>query len=577
MTNKQLLEQLGINCKNNNGQFKTTCPQCSGTRKNKNEPCLSVNVQEGVYTCHNCGWHGRVWEPEQKVFVKPEPRLEKLGPDALKFFEEGRKISNNTLLRFGVTQAIEWMPTTGAEMPVICFNYLLGGETINIKFRGKNKAFKMAKDAKLILYNLDSLEKEHTAIICEGEIDALSFHESGIYNVVSVPNGAGKGNNDLKYIGNSYQQIKDIKTFIIAVDNDSAGESLKEDLATRLGKDRCMIVEYPEGCKDANEVLCKYGKDAVRELIETAKPYPLDGIVTVDDVFDEVIDIYENGYPKGARTYIPGFDDLLSFSSNQLTIITGIPGHGKDEFGNEIFVSLARMEGWKFGMWGFEEEVKLTVTKLIAKYCKKSFDFRKDPEKRLTRPELERAAVFIDDHFKFLNVRSVEPTVNAILEKAKQMKTHFGINAFVINPWACLSIEKTNGSATEDIREELTKITNFGVIHDIHMFVVAHPAKMKREGNVPGIPTLYDVSGSAHFFNLTHNGITVYRDFELNQTRVIVQKVKHEWLGSKGEVCFIYDGETRQYLYASHDVIDGKFRKDHQENKLPTTGQYKLI
>lgn len=574
MGNRELLEELGIYCKNNTGQFKTTCPRCSQERKNKNEKCLSVNVEDGVYSCHHCGWSGRVWEPEQKVFTRPEPRLEKLGVKALKFFEDDRKISNNTLLRFGVTEGVEWMPQFSKEVPVICFNYLRAGSLVNIKFRGPEKAFKMAKDAELILYNLDSLENEDCAIVCEGEIDCMSFYEAGIYNAVSVPNGATK-NNNLKYVGNSFQQIKDIKKFILAVDNDEPGLRLREDLATRLGKDRCYIIEYPEGCKDANDVLIKYGKDVLKSVVSDAKPYPLDGVVTVEDVWDDVVEIYENGYPKGARTYIPGFDDLISFSSNQLTIITGIPGHGKDEFTNEIIVSLARMEDWKFGIWGFEEEITLTVSKLIAKFCKKSFDFRKNKYNRLTKDELGRAGIFIDDHFKFLNVRSVEPTVSAILEKAKQMKTHYGINGFVINPWACLSIEKKNGNATEDIREELTKITNFAIIHDCHMFVVAHPAKMKRDNGKPDIPTMYDISGSAHFFNLTHNGISIYRDMEAKQTRVIVQKVKHEWLGSKGEVSFVYDGETRQYVYAGHDVFDGGYNQQ-KEDELPG-GNWKPI
>ncbi len=48
----------GITIKKNSGQVKTQCPKCSQDRKKKSDPCLSVNIDEGVWNCHNCGWTG---------------------------------------------------------------------------------------------------------------------------------------------------------------------------------------------------------------------------------------------------------------------------------------------------------------------------------------------------------------------------------------------------------------------------------------------------------------------------------------------------------------------------------------
>ena len=52
------LQELGINIKGK--QKKTTCPKCSHSRKNKKDLCLSVNINEGLYNCHHCGWQGNV-------------------------------------------------------------------------------------------------------------------------------------------------------------------------------------------------------------------------------------------------------------------------------------------------------------------------------------------------------------------------------------------------------------------------------------------------------------------------------------------------------------------------------------
>src|ERR1051326_2567857 len=108
MTNAELLQQQGIDLKKHtSGSIKTLCPECSTARKNKKDPSLSVDIDDGLWNCHHCGWKGRVFEKKLKEYVKPAPRLEKLSAKTLEYFEKNRKISNNTLLRLNVTEAIE--------------------------------------------------------------------------------------------------------------------------------------------------------------------------------------------------------------------------------------------------------------------------------------------------------------------------------------------------------------------------------------------------------------------------------------------------------------------------------------
>jgi hypothetical protein len=58
---------------------------------------------------------------------------------------------------------------------------------------------------------------------------------------------------------------------------------------------------------------------------------------------------------------------------------------------------------------------------------------------------------------------------------------------------------------------------------------------------------MYSISGSAHFFNKTDNGIAIYRDFETGIVTAYIQKIRYSWLGKLGSVEFTFDTNTRQY------------------------------
>lgn len=525
---------------------KSICPKCSHTRKHSKDRCLSVDLKEGLFNCHNCDFKGcaKDFKP-QKVYAKPLPRLEKLSSKTIQFFES-RGISNNTLLRLAVTESKEWMPQFEKEVSCICFNYYRGEELTNIKFRGPKKSFKMAKDAELIFYNLNAIEGEECVIV-EGEMDCLTLHECGIYNAISVPNGASKGSQKLEYLDNCWQSFENKTKVILAVDNDEAGNSLRDELARRLGKEKCFTVEYPEDCKDINEVLMKFGKDAVQEVISHAKEIPLEGIISTEQMFPTIQDWYDHGYPKGAKARIENFDEYLTFVPGQLTMITGIPGHGKDEFANLIMTNLGKYEDWIWGVCSFEETPHQTVTKLMEKYVGKSFDFRQEKSNRINQIEYERALLFVDDHFKFMDTENIETDLVSVLGLAEKMVKRFGIKGLCINPWNWIEHQRESFmSETEYVSHALSKIIQFAKKFQVHIFLMAHPTKVqKTDKKKYDVPTLYSISGSANFFNKTHNGITVYRDIET--VDIHIQKVKQSWLGKVGLCQFTYNTLTRQY------------------------------
>jgi twinkle protein len=547
---------------------------------NEKTASFTVSPSKGIYKCFGCGRSGDTLqflmehekksypeaidilakkynveiehEGKRKEYVKPTERLEKLSKKHLEWFETERKISNDTLLRMNITEAREYMPQLKGEVNTVCFNYFRGDNLVNIKFRGPQKSFKLSKDAELIFYNLNALEKESIGIIVEGEMDVLTMVECGIYNAVGVPNGTPpKGSKmNLEYLDNCYTEFAHLKTVIIAVDDDEVGRHLKEELGRRIGKQKCKIVTYPEGCKDSNDVLVKHGKAAVVEMINAAKDWPLEGIIPMDDIADEIIEFYEKGYPLGDKAGIEGFDPLLSFMGGQLTMVTGIPGHGKDEFTNWIMASLSKNHGWKWGVFNFEEPAEIHTTKLMEKFTDKAFAFRKEQGHRMSRMEFDRALSKVDEHFHFVNVSKIDVTMDGVIAKAAELVNRYGINGMIINPWNYLEHKRSGyQTETEYISEALTKLINFLWQYGVHCLLIAHPYKMQKDKKTGEyeVPTLYSISGSSHFYNKTHNGFCVYRNRREGTVDVHVQKVKWYWLGKTDVARFHFNVNTRTY------------------------------
>lgn len=543
---------------------------------NEKTPSFTVSPVKGIYKCFGCGKSGDSFsfimdtehigfieavkkaaitvnmelDKSLKEYVKPIPRLEKLSPKYIDWFQ-GRGISNNTLLRFGITEAIEWMPQHAKETPVLCFNYYRGGELVNIKFRGPQKAFKLAKDAELIFYNLDALENQSEIYIVEGEIDALSLYEAGIFNVVSVPNGASTGNQSLPYLDACFNYFTNLTKIILFTDKDQPGYNLREELCRRLGRERCYKVDMPEDCKDANDILVKHGSGKLKEVCEKASQWPVDGVFTMDELFDDVVNFYENGYPKGDDCKIKGFDELLTFLPGQITTVTGIPGSGKSEFLDYIITSLTKFHQWSFGVCSFENQPSaFHVTKLLEKFTGKCFQFRADRSQRMSIPQFEEAVGIVDQYYHFIKINEIDLTITGILDKAKELVSRKGIKGLLIDPWNYIEHKIPSGhSETQYISESLTAIKSFAIQYGVHVFLVAHPTKIARDKKTGEyeIPNLYNISGSAHFFNKTDNGITVYRNFNTGIVDVYIQKVRNSWAGKCGFCSFTYDTFIRQY------------------------------
>ncbi len=534
---------------------KTFCPKCHEGRRKQSERELSVDVTRGLFNCHHCEFKGSAYVNDipKKEYVKPQGRVQNVSDKAVEWFK-ARGISNNTLTRFKISEAMEYVPQVAKERNCILFNYFRKDELVNIKFRDGAKNFKMVKDAELIFYNLDAIENETECYITEGEIDTLSLYECGIYNAVSVPNGASKGNNRLEYLDNCIEYFDKMQKIFILTDGDEPGLALRDELCRRLGKERCWLVRYPENTKDANDVLRYAGKPGIEELIANAYQYPIEGIEQVDDIDSELMNLYHNGYPFGVGCGYLNFDQHITFRKSELTTITGSPGSGKSTFLNNIIVRLAAREKWRIAMFSPEKQpTEILSAELAEIFTGKRF-YSSITEDKLSLTELADAKNFIRDHFWFMKIDEIDVTIDGILDKCKELVLRKGINCLVIDPWNYVEHKVPHGyTETQYISEELTKIKRFKDRYGVHIFLVAHPRKLNKnkEGKYD-VPSLYDIAGSAHFFNKTDNGIVLQRDFEGETTNVFIQKIRWSFVGKLGDVCFQYHIPSKRFAEKNH-------------------------
>ena len=249
------------------GKKQGICPLCSHDRKpkNQNAKCASYDWDRGLGTCHNCNTSFQLHTYQrkgasEKVYVRPTEV--KHNPPASKVVEwfKTRGISQQTLTDLKIGEGPEYMPQTGKTENVIKFNYFMGDQLINVKYRDGRKNFKLYKGAEKVFYNMNSIVGYEYCIITEGEMDVLALHEAGIPNSISVPNGATLNSNNLDYLDNCIDYFEDKEKVILAVDSDEAGQALQQELVRRLGAEVCYLATFDD-CKDANEYLIKYGKE----------------------------------------------------------------------------------------------------------------------------------------------------------------------------------------------------------------------------------------------------------------------------------------------------------------------------
>jgi twinkle protein len=487
---------------------------------------------------------------------------------------DSRGISKLTLRLAKVSEGLEWLPQTKTEVNCVQFNYFLNDTLVNVKYRDGKKNFKLYKGAEKVFYNLDSIKLSDECVIVEGEVDALSFIEADIHNVVSVPNGFNlQGSVNLDYLDNYLNYFDNKEKIYLCLDNDEAGKKGEAEFLRRLGAERCYLVDLKD-CKDANAFLIKYGAEALNEAKNEAKISPLEEVITLEDIeesldefwlkgfergmtidLESLDEFWLKGFERGMTIDLEPFDDALSFILKQYTLVTGVPQSGKSEFLDYITTKLNIKYGHKVGYLTPENE---PFAFHYDKLFQKIHGFRPSTEKDLSSLNVINTKQYIKKnyyHVKFDRRYYLQD----VLKKFEELVKRKGVRLFVLDPFNKIKLKGGEKMGVNQYTEEYhALIDEFVKKFDAHVFLVLHPNKTKlKEGSEKTylMPSAYDMKGGGEHFDMSYNILGVNREYECRLVHVKTLKVKFRHLGENQKDCFFsFNTINGRYIELQHQI-----------------------
>ena len=515
------------------GKKDQICPKCSHTRSSKNQKatCASADWERGLLTCHHCGEVTQLHTYKRmtdKVYIKPIENGKQDIDNRVADWFSTRGISLSTLQRARVTTEPGW----------IKFNYYINDELINIKYRNGKKNFRIEKGAELVWYNYDALLNYDSVIICEGEIDVLSYMEAGFNNAISVPNGAS----NFSFLDSSIDHFDNMEKIYLSVDNDEAGQKLQAELIRRLGAEKIYLANLAEA-KDANEYLTIHGVDKLRSSIDAALPIPLENVNTAHDVAEEVKDFFVNGGPKGFGCGLPALDDIFTVLPGQYCVVTAVPTAGKTFFIDQWALGANQLHGWKVAFASPETKPDwIGVANLTQKM------YNEFPSHIQTQSEkYKNIQEKINDNFFYIDMDAF--TLDSVLRKATELVKRKGIQMLVIDPINRVR-DKSNDNIAEYTIKYFTKVDEWAKKYKVFVMLAAHPHKIHKldNGEWPEM-NYYNIAGGADIANMAYHILAMNRSYAENTTTIKVLKCKYNFLGKNGEEAMLrYDPRSTNFV-----------------------------
>ena len=553
----KFIEWSKLDFKKQGGKEKMRCVECDEQRTDKKDKSLVIDHDKGYGRCFYCEaltFKESNKQVNNKVYVLPEQdkwkNYTELSDNWVKLLE-ARKIPQFVAMGLGWTCEEYYQPKRQKNVSNLVFNTFIGETLVNKKYRDSGKAFTQSKGTKSVFYNLNSIIGQKEAYIVEGELDVAALYVVGIKNVISVPNGA---NDNDDYWINSEPYLKGIEKFIIAVDNDEKGNTLKEAIAQRLGRYRCECIEFK--FKDANGDLIE---GILEDSIKQRKRFPVSGTFTVSDMKQEMLSFYHNGmsdtiYPKHAC--FGEFKEMFSVMLGHLATGTGIPSHGKSAFTEWLVLNIVNDYGYKASFFSPEHQpLAIHQITLLEKAVGKNFYNEVDGVPRITLEDIDRYEEWANEKIYLTSPESGEiATTDWLFDKFKEHIYMYGTKVFVIDAFNKVQLDR--GDKLDEINRFLTRATSFCQTYNCVIFLIVHPVKMKKnlDTGMYDEPDLYSCSGSADFRNQTHDGYCIYRHWPDKETG---EEGKTEFINLKTKMSF--QGEIGARVSFNYDRVNGRF------------------
>lgn len=459
-----------------------------------------------------------------------------------------RKLSAATLGRMGVKSATVFFPDLNRKSPAIVFHYRQGWKARSFP----EKSFVSGGGFKSEFWNINNVLSASIddVYITEGEADACALVESGIPHtkVLSVPTGARLPGHTSTPRGYGYaldalaEGLSKAKRFVWCGDSDQAGKTLQSDLCRILGPARFWVVNWPDGCKDANDMLMTDGPQDLRDLVDNgALPIAVKGLYRLSEL----------ATPPPLTVWDPGFpawNSKIMLADRTLSVVTGHPGHGKTILMGQVWYQIVNAHDLVACVASFETRAKPHIRRQLRTLYSGKL------ERDMTWDEEKDADQWIDDHYLFVVHPEETPSLEWLLDKAEVAVIRHGAKVFQIDPWNRLESNRTRDETeTEYILRCLRTMHVFAHDMNCHVQVIAHPSKMDstRRGTPP---SLEDISGSKHWDNVVDQGFVVHRpelfDDGVRKTEAVLyhRKARFEELGYPCKFDLRYDLMTGAYV-----------------------------
>lgn len=554
------------------GQIKVKCPLCINRRKNKADRSLSINKADLTYHCHYCNASGVLRSKDDKMsdsvvqFFKHEKKEYKR-PDKVVKIEDNmysqpfieyfnqRGISEDTMKAVGITQEKERFGNV--NIGCIGFNFLLKGEVVNTKYRTRDKKFKLISGAELIPYNIDSIHpssysegEEKYALYTEGEIDCMTWVECGFSHAVSAPNGA---NANMEYLDNYIDEyFEPLDVIYISVDNDRKGMEFRYELLRRFGSSRCRIIDYPSPCKDINEVMVQYGREAVKECFNNYTEIKPEGIMELRDVETNLDFLFHNGFQAGVKIGMPTIDQYLSFRIGMLVVVTGVPTSGKTYMLNFILAKLNIIHDWKIAFFSPEfYPVSDHMGQMMETLG--GLRFHSDNYDANTYDKMKE---YVNNNLFWIDPDDTD--INSVMERAIYLIKRKGVKALVIDPFNSLTDKNYKGGRKDEyISDFLQMLRAFARKYGIAVFLVMHPTKMiKQDNGLYPVCDLYNCKGASEVYDKADIGISMWRNEIEDYCELHIVKMKFRSMGSKGHISLKFNLNNGRYVELGGDASE---------------------
>ncbi|MBR4934473.1 MAG: AAA family ATPase [Anaerotignum sp.] len=552
--------------------FFRECPYCRGGNKHDKDT-FSINLDNGTFYCFRsgCGKSGHFVQLARDFGFqldfgegrqyKPLPQKKVESKPAAVEYMESRGISKAVTERYNIT-----VQTKNPHVLVFPFYDENGVMQFvkyrNTKFNGTGNKEWAEKDAKPILFGMQQCKDFETLIITEGQIDSLSVAECGFDNVVSVPNGA-RGFTWYQHCADWLNQFKEI---IVFGDNEHGHITLVKELQARV-KQRLKVVRVVDylGEKDANDILKRYGKQAIIDAIYNAELPKLDNVLDIADI--KPVDM--SALPK-IKTGITPLDRLVGgLYYGQVTLLSGRRGEGKSTLASQIiaealnqdmriFAYSGELPGYHFRSWlDFQLAGKSNLEECTNEYGDIEYKIPADVQSKIG--EWYRGRAFLYDN-TFVPSRKEE--TETLLQTIEKVIRQYDVRLIVIDN-LMTAMDATDDNLYGSQSEFVGSLKKIAETFDVHVILVAHPKKTKEQvmGND-------DVSGSGDITNRV-DVVIYFNRVESGSSHITITKnrvtgkltgnnpIIVEYSRSSKRITSVVDSVNKSYGWEAKDVPEG--------------------